>query len=150
MIGLCSAKEDCLVNGCRKPNHYSLLYKPLKNSEKEMQPAVLQSTCSSKEEKRLSYLLVLQVKVKSGNKTLTTFVLLDTGSQHTYCSLKLADLLGFGGPECSMEMKTMCQVNKTRVCKGKIVYLILQAYDSETEINIRKVFVINLGVILES
>ena len=70
MIGSCSAKEGCSIDGCKKLNHHSLLHMPLKDSEGETRPAVLQSICSSKEEKgRLPYLPVLSVKVKSGNKT---------------------------------------------------------------------------------
>ena len=64
----------------KKSNHHSLLHMPLKNSEGETRPAVLQSICSSKEEKgRLPYLPVLPVKMKSGNKIITTYALLDTG-----------------------------------------------------------------------
>ena len=64
---------------------------------------------------------------------LTTCALLDTGSQQTFCSLKLADSLGSGCPECSMEIKTMSQDNKSTV---------VQAYDSETQISLNKVFVV--------
>ena len=143
MIGSCSAKEGCSVDGCKKPNHHSLLHMPLKDSEGETRPAVLHSICSCKEEKgRLPYLPVLPVKVKSGNKTLTTYALLDTGSQQTFCSSKLADSLGTSGPECSMEIKTMSQENKSTVVKGKIVDILLQAYDSETQISLSKVFVV--------
>ena len=114
---------------------------PLKNSEGETRPAVMQSICSSKEEKgRLPYLPVLLVKVKSGNKTLTTYALLDTGSQQTFCSLKLADSLGAGSPECSMDIKTMSQDNNSTVVKGKIVDILLQAYYSKTQISLSKVF----------
>ena len=122
MIGSCSAKEGCSVDRCKKPNHHSLLRMPLKNSEGETRPAVLQSIWSSKEEKGiLPYLPVLPVKVKSGNKIITTYALLDTGSQQTFCSLKLADSLGVGGPECSMEIKTMSQDNKSTVVKEKLL-----------------------------
>ena len=51
MIGSCSAEEGCSVDGCKRPNHHSLLHMPLKDSEGETRPAVLQSICSSKEEK---------------------------------------------------------------------------------------------------
>ena len=143
MIGSCSTKEGCSVDGCKKPNHHSLLHMPLKDSEGETRPAVLHSICSCKEEKgRLPYLPVLPVKVKSGNKTLTTYALLDSGSQQTFCSSKLADSLGTSGPECSMEIKTMSQENKSTVVKGKIVDILLQAYDSETQISLSKVFVV--------
>ena len=121
-IGSCSAKEGCSVDGCKRPNHHSLLHMPLKNSEGETRPTVLQSICSSKEEKgRLPYLPVLPMKVKSGSKTLTTYTLLDTGSQQTFCLLKLADSLGAGGPECSMEIKTMSQNNKSTVVREKLL-----------------------------
>ena len=82
------------------------------------------------------------MKVKSGNKTLTTYALLDTGSQQTFCSLKSADSLGAGGQECSMEIKTMSQDNKSTAVKGKVVDILLEAYDSETQISLSKVFVV--------
>ena len=82
------------------------------------------------------------MKVKSGNKILTTYALLDTESQKTFCSLKLADSLGVGGAECSMEIKTMSQDNKSTVDEEKIVDILLQAYDSETQISLSKVFVV--------
>ena len=61
------------------------------------------------------------MKVKSGNKTLTTHALLDTGSQQTFCLLILADSLGAGGPECLIEIKTMSQDNESTVVKEKLL-----------------------------
>ena len=41
-----------------------------------------------------------------------------------------------------MEIKTISQDNKSTVAKGKTVHILLQAYDSETQISLSKVFVV--------
>ena len=110
MLRCCSSQESCRVDGCSNPNHHQLLHKSnTARVNQESITTVLHSRCSqsSKEKKRLSLLPILPIRVSYGDKSETTYALLDTGSQQSFCMSKLAETLEAVGRKATMKLKTM-------------------------------------------
>ena len=84
----CNAKVACSIEGCAKPTYHTLLQKSnSQNTENETVTTTVHSIDSIKK----PILPLLPVKVRRGSVIFTTQALLDTGSQQTFCTHKLAD-----------------------------------------------------------
>ena len=126
MSRCCSRKESCKVDGCSNPKHHQLLYKSNTASvNQESITTILHSRCSqsTKEKKRLPLLPILPIKVSYGEKSESTYALLDTESQQAFCTSKLAGTLGAVGRKATMKLKTMNQSDKLNAAEGDLVDL---------------------------
>ena len=139
----CSSKESCKVDGCSNPNHHQLLHKSnTARVNQESVTTVLHSRCSqsSKEKKRLPLLPILPIRESYGDKSETTYALLDTGSQQSFCTSKLAEMLEAVGRKATMKLKTMNQSDKLKAVEGDLVDLRACSLDNGPEINLHQVF----------
>ena len=135
----CNAKEACSIEGCTKPNHHTLLHKSnSQNTENETVTTAIHSIDSIKK----PMLPLLPVKVRRGSVTVTTQALLDTGSQQTFCTHKLADQLKAPGVERSLHIKTMSNDGAPALLSGKVVSFYVSSLNGGPEIELSRVLAV--------
>ena len=109
VAGKCKSKISCAVNGCTNPNHHTLLHKHIpQDDEEESSTKVVISMNVNQSKSKLSCLPdipIVPVKVCNGRNECETYALLDSGSQQTFYTKELADMLQLKGDLRSLRLK---------------------------------------------
>ena len=126
----CFSKITCGTEGCKFPNHHSLLHKEtLVGVNPESITTVLSAHKRTEEifDESLPLLPILPVEVICGEHRRETYALLDTGSQQTFCSTSLLLALEAGGRDCDLQIRTMGAPKSGNCISGKLVDLRVRA-----------------------
>ena len=84
------------------------------------------------------FLNVVPVKVRTGNKTVTTYAFLDQGSTATLCESRILQRLGISGEKAKYSLTT---VNQTKVnVDGKKATLLVSALNDDQYTELTEVF----------
>ena len=107
VIGDCRSKMECEIDGCGRRSHHTLLHKySLENTEsagesgpsEEVMSSTLNGSTQHEAARSHCYFMTIQVKVRYGTEITSTYALLDSGTQRTFCEKELARRLGACGP----------------------------------------------------
>ena len=145
----CSRDKACTVEGCRG-KHHELIHRSFECDEGETnQPSTSNSSsvdrtvgmitagCTTETSYR-TFLNVVPVKVRAGNKTVNTYAFLDQGSTATLCESRLLQRLGISGEKAKYSLTT---VNQTEVnLNGKKATLLVSALNDDQYTELTEVF----------
>ena len=99
MINECESQQGCTVDGCVDNRHHTLLHKHDSNqtdNDKVVCAAI--ETDGSEVCAKRPYFMTVPVKVRCGGNEVSTYTLLDAGSQRSFCDLRLARSIGTESP----------------------------------------------------
>ena len=142
----CFSKITCTVEGCKFPNHHSLLHKEsLVGVNSESITIVLSAHKRTKEifDESLPLLPILPVEVICGEHRRETYAVLDSGSQQTFCSTSLLLALAAGGRDCDLQIRTMGAHEPGNCISGKLIDLRVRALDGGQAIDLYNVMSVN-------
>ena len=145
----CSQDKACTVEGCRG-KHHELIHRSFVCDEGETnQPSTSNSSsvdrtvgmitagCTTETSYR-TFLNVVPVKVRAGNKTVNTYAFLDQGSTATLCESRLLQRLGISGEKAKYSLTT---VNQTEVnLNGKKATFLVSALNGDQYTELTEVF----------
>ena len=146
MSAQCSNKDGCNVKGCTSPTHHTLLQKAASESQQDESSSTLANSVNLQkfvDKKTLPQLPVLPVKVRNGRSVQVTHALLDSGSQQTFCTNKLADRLKAEGRTRTLQIKTMCAGENASSISGKVVNLFVTGLDESRELHLTRVLAVD-------
>ena len=138
----CFSKITCTTEGCKFPNHHSLLHKEsLVGMNSESITTVLSAHKRTEEifDESSPFLPILPVEVICGEHRRETCALLDTGSQQTFCSKSLLLALEAGGRDCDLQIRTMGARESGNCISGKLVDLRVRVLDGGQAIDLYNV-----------
>ena len=123
----CKVEIKCTVEGCDKQDsHHTLMhkfelhdnetYKNAKDSAAICSCAAMHSSSHLLHWNR-PYLMTVPVTVRSANKKIQTYALLDTGSELTFCDRRIVDELELTGPERRISVQPFSTMSRSEeVC----------------------------------
>ena len=156
-ISDCQSKITCEVVGCYSALHHTVLHKYAPSdapgvsstasaSGSEVSERVLCSTlCGSTRSKSKNglYFMTIPVKVSCGSTMVTTYALLDSGSQRTFCEINLAQKLGAIGPKEVLSIQTLTSGNGSTVVEGMLISLSVESLLNEEIVNLNGVLTVD-------
>ena len=145
----CLQDKACTVEGCQG-KHHELLHRSFKCEKEETnQPSTSNSSsvdrtvgmitagCTTERSYR-TFLNVVPVKVRAGNKTVTTYAFFDQGSTATLCESRLLQRLGISGEKAKYSLTA---VNQTKVnVNGKKATLLVSVLNDDQYTELTEVF----------
>ena len=146
MSAQCSNKDGCNGKGCTYPTHHTLLHKAASDSQQDESLSTLANSVNLRkfvDKKTLPQLPVLPVKVRNGRSVQVTHALLDSGSQQTFCTNKLADRLKAEGRTRTLQIKTMCAEENASLISGKVMNLFVTGLDESRELHLTRVLAVD-------
>ena len=152
VVGDCRSKLVCEVEGCGGRSHHTLLHKySLENTESVVGPGpsekVMSSTLSGSTRHEAArsqcYFMTISVKVRYGNETTTTYALLDSGSQRTFCEKGLARRLGASGPREVLPIQTLSSGSDPAFVDGMLIPLSVRSLGRGREVELHEVLTVD-------
>ena len=151
LLSECESKQNCAANGCVNKRHHTLLHRHVANSTNgasssspsEPQKAFCATATENKVNDRRPYFMTVPVRIHYGENLTSTYALLDTGSQKTFCDRHLANRLEATGPKASLPIKTLYSGADTRMMNGSLISLSVQSMDGDGELNLKEVFTVD-------
>ena len=141
--------KACTVEGCQS-KHHELLHQSFKCEKEETNQPSTSNFLSvdrtvrmitagfTTERSYCTFLSVVPVKVRAGNKAITTYAFLDQGSTATLCELRILQRLGISGENAKYSLTT---VNQTKVnVDGKKATLLVSALNDDQYTELTDVF----------
>eukprot|EP00057_Strongylocentrotus_purpuratus_P011332 XP_011665806.1 PREDICTED: uncharacterized protein LOC105439021 [Strongylocentrotus purpuratus] len=139
MIGACSSKRTCSVDGCTR-KHNKLLHMTEPDGGTQNRNVEQEASCSSTGAGRKSVLPIVPVRVKAEGcqVMLWTYALLDQGSTSTFCSASLARSLGAKGVKGKLLLTTLDRKEST--VHTEAVSLVVDSGDNSKQIKMLCVY----------
>ena len=149
MIDDCRSTQRCKTEGCDEP-HHTLLHRFVSTSagsstQSGPEGVMCASVCGTTKHdgNRIPYFMTLPVKVTYGGTTVSTYVMLDSGSQRTFCDKSLAKCLGAEGPREVLPIKTLSSGSSSAVVDGMLISLSLTPLCRGEAIELRDVLTVD-------
>ena len=95
------SKQRCNVEGCTNDRHHTLLHKDNASRSADSEKVLCAATNNTYSDRDSSghFFMTLPVKIRHNGKELLTYALLDSGSQRTFCTRRIADELNANGSQ---------------------------------------------------
>ena len=143
MMDKCESQQGYTVAGCTNTRHHTLLHKhesDTVDSDKVL-CAAMEENESALQSKR-PYFMTVPVRVSSGGDEVSTYALLDTGSQRSFCDYDLARRMGADGPMRKIPMTTLSSGSKSDSIDRMEITVKISGYESDELIELSDVLTV--------
>ena len=152
VVGDCRSKMVCEVDGCGGRSHHTLLHKySLENTEsvgesgasEKVMCSTLNGSTRYETPHSHCYFITISVKVKYGNEITTTYALLDSSSQRTFCEKELARRLEASGPREVLPIQTLSSGSESALVDGMLIPLFVLSLGHGKEVELHEVLTVD-------
>ena len=144
MMQDCESTQSCEVEGCTE-GHHTLLHKFVDSHEKDYETVMCGATgeAAPTSQRKGPFFMTVPVKVRYGENEVLSYALLDSGSQRTFCSKKLAKELKAEGPREMITLSTLSSGSRPKSLESKNIFLSVKAVDEDCSTELSNVLVVN-------
>ena len=89
------------------------------------------------------YFMTIPVKMRYGNEITTTYALLDSGSQRTFCKKELARRLWANGPREVLPIQTLSSGSDSAFIDGMLISLFVRSLGHGKEVELHEVLTLD-------
>ena len=116
----CEVEQGCTVKDCKNPKHHALLHR-FAETRSEKDCSVLCAATESIIKLVRPYFMTIPVKIRCGEKEVTSYALLDSGSQRTFLQESLVKTLNVRGEKQSVSIQTLSSRSNEDVIDSQAV-----------------------------
>ena len=141
----CKSKQRCNVEGCTNDRHHTLLHKDNASRVADSEKVLCAATKNiySNGDSSGNFFMTLPVKICHNGKELLTYALLDSGSQRTFCTRRIADELNANGLHQTISISTLSSGVQPTSIDTEAITLLVSGVDENCSVSLREVLVVD-------
>ena len=141
----CKSKQRCNVEGCTKDRHHTLLHKDNASGSADSEKVLCAATKNIYSDRDSSghFFMTLPVKICHNGKELLTYAHLDSGSQRTFCTRRIADELNANGSQQTISISTLSSGVQPIPIETEAITLLVSGVDENCSVSLREVLVVD-------
>ena len=141
----CKSNQRCNVEGCTKYRHHTLLHKDNASGPADSEKVLCAATKNIYSDRDSSghFFMTLPVKICHNGKELLTYALLDSGSQRTFCTRRIADELNANGSQQTISISTLSSGVQPTPIETEAITLLVSGVDENCNVSLREVLAVD-------
>ena len=129
----CESGLQCTVASCKDKRHHTLLHKDKDDEQREHKVVCAATTKHAVSNRKKPFFMTVPVKIRHNNVEVTTYALLDSGSQSTFCTKGLARKLKAKGPAKVIPISTLSSKSQPlKINCEEIAFSVVGMHSEET------------------
>ena len=140
-MDVCRSPQRCTIESCSDTRHHILLHRFERNRKDSGEKVVCGSVRHESRDDG-PYFMTVPVKLQCNEGVLLTYALLDTGSQRSFCDVKLAEQLGAKGPIKQVSLSTLSSASGLDPISCREIDLTVTGLDSKESVALSKVLTV--------